>query len=127
MLVNIEEIDKTLPNGLRDSVLRKIIVRNRSYELKLHLDIHTGDIIKRGVLTVFDLVYFIVDDSETDILSNIGQGIKISESGSVESMETELDIPGPYVEEAFRHYFYLPDYGKYMYVSARGSSFEWEE
>ena len=125
--MNIAEIEKTLPCGFKDAVLRQIIVRNRSYELELHLDIQNGTYIKRGILTVIDLVYFIVDDSETDILGDIGQGIKISASGSVESLKEEVDIQGPYVEDAFRHYFYLPDYGKYMFVSGKDARFNWEE
>lgn len=125
--MKITEIEKTLPSGFKDAVLRSIIVRNRSYELELHLDIQNGTHIKRGILTVIDLVYFIVDDSETDILADIGQGIRISESSSVESLDEEVDIPGPYKEDAFRHYFYLPDYEKYMFVSAMDSKFGWEE
>lgn len=125
--MNIEDIEKTLPNGFSGSVLRQIIVRNRSYELELHLDIQNGAEMKRGVLTITDLVYFIVDDSETDILSDIEQGINISKSGSLESLSEEVSIQTPYVKEAFRHYFFLPDYKKYMFFSAKDSKFGWRE
>lgn len=125
--MDIKEAEKLLPNGLRGSVLRKIIVRNRSYELKLYLDIDVGGEIKKGIITVTDLVYFILDDSETDILGTIESGINISESGTVESLEEEVDIPGPYVEEAFKHYFFLPDFGKYMFISGMYAELEMEE
>lgn len=108
-------------------MLRKIIVRNRAYELNLYLDIDTGSEIKKGILTIIELVYFILDDSETDILSTIERGIKISESGTVESMEEEPFIPGPHAVDAFRHYFYLPDFGEYIFVSGKDCDFEWEE
>lgn len=124
--MSIQEIESRLPNGFRGSVLRKIIVRNRAYELKLYLDIDTGTEIKKGVLTIINLVYFIVDDSETDILGTIGEGIRISESGTLESLEQEVNVPGPYEEEAFRHYFYLPDFGEYIFVSGKDCKFTWE-
>ena len=108
-------------------MLRKIIVRNRSYELRLYLDIDMGGEMKKGIITVTDLVYFILDDSETDILGTMESGIKISDSGTVESLKEEIDIPGPYVEEAVRHYFFLPDFGKYMFVSGMAAELELEE
>ena len=83
--------------------------------------------LKRAFLTIINLVYFILDDSETDILSTIEKGIKISESGTVESMEEEVYIPGPYEEGAFRHYFYLPDFAEYIFISGNEAQFEWEE
>ena len=125
--MNIKDIEEKLPNGFRGSVLRKIIVRNRSYELKLYLDIDTGTEIKKGILTIIELVYFVLDDSETDILANIDKGIRLSGSGTIESMEEEVHIPGPYDEEAFRHYFYLPDFGEYIFISGKDCRFEWEE
>lgn len=84
--MSTQEIQNKLPKGFRGSALRKIIVRNRVYELRLYLDIDTGSKIKTGILTVIGLVYFILDDSEADILSTIGKGIRIPESGTVESM-----------------------------------------
>ena len=125
--MDIREAEKLLPNGFRGSVLRKIIVRNRSYELKLYLDIDAGTEMKKGIITVTDLVYFILDDSEEDILGTMENGIKISESGAVESLKEDINIPGPYVEEAFRHYFFLPDFGKYMFVSGMSAELELEE
>ena len=124
--MDIQEIQDGLPLGFEGSVLTKIIVRNRSYELKLYLDVDTGGGIRKGVLSIIDLVYFIVNDTETDILANMEEGIKISDSGTVESMEEGVHIPGPYVEEAFRHYFYFPDFGEYMFVSGKDCKFEWE-
>ena len=47
--MDIQDIQNKLPNGFRGSVLRKIIVRNRAYELKLYLDIDTGSETKKGV------------------------------------------------------------------------------
>lgn len=124
--MKIEEIEDKLPNGFRGSVLRKIIVRNRAYELKLYMDIDTGAEIKKGVLTIINLVYFVVNDSETDILGTIGEGIKISESGTIESLDQEVNMPRPYDEGAFRHYFYLPDFGEYIFVSGKDCEFTWE-
>lgn len=124
--MKIEEIEDKLPNGFRGSVLRKIIVRNRAYELKLYMDIDTGGEIKKGVLTIINLVYFVVNDSETDILGTIGEGIKISESGTIESLDQEVNMPRPYDEGAFRHYFYLPDFGEYIFVSGKDCEFTWE-
>ena len=124
--MRIQEIENSLPNGFRGSVLRKIIVRNRAYELKLYLDIDTGSEIKKGVLTIINLVYFIVDDSETDILGTIGEGIRISTSGTLESLEQEVNVPEPYEEEAFRYYFYLPDFGEYIFISGKDCEFTWE-
>jgi hypothetical protein len=129
----ISDIEKTLPNGFRGSMLRKITVKNRAYELKLFLDINLSEpgneqsVTKRGIIIVKELVYFIVNDSETDILSNMAQGINISESGTVESLKADLYIPGPFVEEAFRHYFFMPDFGEYIFVSGKDCQFELEE
>jgi hypothetical protein len=129
----ISDIEKTLPNGFRGSMLRKITVKNRAYELKLFLDINLSEpgneqsVTKRGIIIVKELVYFIVNDSETDILSNIAQGTNISESGTVESLKADLYIPEPFVEEAFRHYFFMPDFGEYIFVSGKDCQFELEE
>ncbi len=124
--MNIQEVQDKLPNGFRGSVLRMITVKNRSYELKLYLDIDTGSEIKKGVLTVLDLVYFILDDSETDILSTMEKGIRISDSGTIESLKEDVSVPGARDEEAFRHYFFLPDFGKYLFVSGKSCEFKWE-
>ncbi len=124
--MNIQEVQNKLPNGFQGSVLRKIIVKNRAYELKLYMDIDTGSEIKAGVLTVINLVYFILNDPETDILGTMEEGIRISDSGTLESMKEEVSVLGAHDEEAFRHYFYLPDFEEYIFVSGKNCKFEWE-
>jgi hypothetical protein len=70
-LVNIEELDRTLPNGFHDSCLRHVTVDYEAQTASLALDIWIGDVdappgaererLRTARLELLGLEYFIVE------------------------------------------------------------------
>ena len=77
--MSIEEVEKSLPNGLHDAVMRKHLVDYEKRTLELHIDVWVGDLdskvekdrelYKSGTLRFEGLEYFVIEPpSEVKVL-----------------------------------------------------------
>ena len=77
--MSIEEVEKTLPNGLHDAVIRRHVVDYEKHTLELNIDVWVGDLdskaeeererYKSGILRFEGLEYFVIEPpSELKVL-----------------------------------------------------------
>lgn len=77
--MNIEDIERGLPNGLHDAVMRKHIVDYEKHTVTFYIDVWVGDLdskikeekecYKGGVLKFSGLEYFVIEPpSEVNVL-----------------------------------------------------------
>ena len=131
--MSIEEVEKTLPNGLHDAVMRKHIVNYENRTLVFDIDVWVGDLdskhveerekYKPGILKFEGLEYFVIEPPSV---------VKVTvEAFSFSAGNPELDVIKPSVilpkapEGTFRTFFFIYKLEAFMHICASKVEFNY--
>ena len=131
--MGIEEIERALPNGLHDAVMRKHVVDYAARMLTFDVEVWVGDLdaekeegrerYEPGMLTFEGLEYFVVEaPAESDCVM---EPFSFSAGNpATEKIQPSVSLPAS-PEGAFRVYFFLHQLNAFMHICARRVRFEY--
>lgn len=130
--MDIEEIEKSLPNGFHDASLRKIEIDFVKKEAKFHLAVDVSDCdaiplkeeYRDGILTLMGLVYCVVEPPSSSSVE-LNEALWIADSGPISSIEPAVKLPA-IPAKAFAYYFFVNNWNAFIYVAAIDATFEWD-
>lgn len=133
--MTIEEIERTLPNGLHDAHLKKITIDYLSGVAKFDVQVYVGDpeiqykepeeAYRDGLLILSGLLFCIIEQPDPNYQYDKAESLWIADSGNVESIKLTTNLPKLLHNEAFIHYFFINDWNSFIYLAAKDARFDW--
>ena len=131
--MSIEEVEKSLPNGLHDAVMRKHVVNYETRTLVFEIDVWVGDLdskneeerekYKPGILKFEGLEYFVIEPP-SDVKVTF-EAFSFS-AGNPEVDEIKPSVILPKVPEgSFRTFFFIYKLEAFMHICASKVEFNY--
>lgn len=131
-IINIEEIEESLPNGLHDSLLRRIELDYEKRGAEFHLSVQVsvpedknGEKYRNGKLTISD-VAFIAIDPPVDGYPFLESSMLSIDSGPGQPHTSPVNLP-TLPKDTFLHWFYIRDWNSFIRIAAKHAEFRWDE
>jgi hypothetical protein len=132
--MSIEEVERTLPNGLHDAIMRKFVVDYEKGTLKFYIDVWVGDLdsqveeerecYKPGILRFGGLVYFVLEPpSEVTVLL---EPFSFSAGNpEVDEIKTSVILPES-PRGTFRTFIFIYKLNAFMHICASKVEFKYD-
>lgn len=133
--MKIEDIERELPNGFHDALLRNVFIDYDRHEAIFEIEIWIGNIdseikklrevYRKGRLRLHDLRYCAIESPDPEY-PYAGRRLTI-DAGEIGSLKKvpPIRLPEAPSEEAFVHWFFVRQWNAFIYVSATNARFEW--
>ena len=134
--MNLEEIEKSLPNGFHDSYIEKVSIDYFKQEASFRLNILTGvpsaedksgrETYRKASLTLSGLLYFVVEPPDPKYPYE-KEGALWMDAGPVGSvhLKTTTKLPDEVPEGAFRYWIYIRNWNSFIHFAAMDAQFDW--
>lgn len=132
------DLDELLGNEheqatFHDAVLEDLSVsyagRRAEFRFRIPVGLHKGDLAyRRGVLTLSDLQFLIIEPPATPYQDVNPAGAWITSDGPLPDPAVQLSVALPAVpEDSFIHYFFASDWNSFIVIGGRSAAFAWIE
>lgn len=135
--MTLDELYRTLPNGLHDAVVHTINVNYSKSEAKFDISVWVGDLESKdetkreayrdGTLVLYDIGYFIVETPDPTY-PYYGTGKITIDTGEVKSLSQQPSVKLPPAQESmFENWIYVYEWNSFIYVAARNAEINWKD
>jgi len=124
--MSIEEVEKSLPNGLHDAVVRKHVVDYEKRTMEFNIDVWVGDLdssveeererYKPGILRFEGLVYFVIEPP-SEVKAIFGPFSFSAGNPEVDKIKPSVILPES-PEGTFLTFFFIYKLEAFMYICA---------
>jgi hypothetical protein len=129
----IAEIERTLPNGLHDAILKRYVVDYELASAELSFDVWVGDLnsdkdstreaYRSGKLTLLGLDYLVVEPPDLSVASKPGPfACSVS---ATDEVNPQVKLPNG-VENGFRESFFLYSTNSFIHICAKNAEFTYD-
>ena len=122
--MTLEEIEQTLPNGLHDSRITRIVLDYVERELRLDLEISFSDsdkdgseIWRRATLLFAPFLYCVIEPPDGDYAFATKNSLWV-DAGSEDLVNRSAKLPEQLPNGAFRCWFFVHDWNSFIYLAA---------
>jgi len=138
MLMTLEELADTLPNGFHDAQARSVSIDYVKREARLVIDLWVGDsssgstelreAYRKGELKLSGLFYWVIEPPDANYPYAESKQLWV-DTGSLESasFNPSVKLPGVLQAGAFASWIFVQGWNSFMYVAATDASLEWKE
>jgi hypothetical protein len=125
----MDEVERLLPNGFHDAILRRLSVDYEARVLRLEIEFWIGDmgeerreIYRRGRVTVMGLGFLIIDNPCNGDGPFIG---KLGIDGGAGDPETSMVPLAPPEIGAFRYWLFVDEWNGFIRFAGQSAGLEW--
>jgi hypothetical protein len=130
--VTLEELEKTLPNGLHDSEVQRVAIDYEQRTLILELAVWVGDMndpperreaYKSGRIKISGLIFFVAEPPDPKYPFRDSAELTIDGGDMSENLDRELlkSLPG----DAFFRSLWVNEWNAFIHIAARDSEIAW--
>jgi thiamine pyrophosphokinase len=137
--MNIEDIEKTLPNGFHDAILQRLNIDYINKIVELDLNVWVGDLnsknenireeYKKMRLKLKRFLFFIIEKPDHTYPYSSGQELMI-DMGKISSLKERHNLKNlmqSIPKEAFAYWIFISQWNSFIYFSALDAEFEKEQ
>lgn len=136
--MTIEESGNSLPNGFHNSEIRSIYLDYEKAEATFLMEIDRSspnrekrEFPRQGRLKLKKLLYFVIDPPAVSFVTDNGlRKGKLwvtSDSSDFNLFKKCPQLPTPFPDGSFQHWFFLSNQNCFIYIAAMDASFQWKE
>jgi hypothetical protein len=133
--MNLEEIDKDLPNGFHDAKIKSVNLNYETRVARILLDLWTGDLTskeesirearKRGELVLKDFLFFVIEPPDPNYEYAKPSALWIdARSFKNDPKRKEVKLPQDLPENAFVYRVFVSDWNSFIYFAATDCALE---
>jgi len=138
MLMTLEELADTLPNGFHDAQVSSVSIDYVEREGRLLIDLWLGDssseseelreAYRKGELKLSGLLYWVIEPPDANYSYGESKQLWV-DPGTLESASAKpsVKLPEPLPAGAFASWIFVQGWNSFMYVAAMDASLEWKE
>jgi hypothetical protein len=131
--MTLEELEKTLPNGLHDSRISRIAIDYEKRQLTMDLDVWVGDIgsnaydlreeYRRGQVLIDGLLFAVIEPPDPKYPFSNSVGLTIDGCDMRKNLTTELANSLP--SEAFFRSLWVNEWNAFIHIGAKSAELAW--
>jgi hypothetical protein len=132
----LKEIENTLLNGFHDALLEGLSIDFAARSATMDIELWVGSLEssaeaerearRKARLSLDDIIYLVIDPPDSKYLSLEKGSLWID--GGIHHEERSPSLPVPMEclpNDAFTRWFFVKDWNSFIYLAARGATFEW--
>jgi hypothetical protein len=134
--MNLDDIQASLPNGFHDAIVESVTIDYMKRNVEIFLNLWVGDLTskdravrekyRRGVLTISDFNYFLIEAPDPRYSYAKDPGITIDGGPySPGAIKSDTKIPPEIPEGMFQYWFFVLEWNSFIHVCAREAGFKW--
>lgn len=135
--MTLDELYKTLPNGMHDAVVHSITVDYSKRQARFDISVWVGDLDSKdseareayrdGELVLNDVGYYIVETPDPTYPYYGIENITI-DTGNIDSLNKPIDVKLPPAQEGMLvNWIYVYEWNSFIYVASRSAELRWND
>lgn len=135
--MTLDELYKTLPNGLHDAMVHSITVDYSKQQVRFDISVWVGDLdsqdedareaYRDGELVLNDIGYYIVEAPDPTYPYYGADHITV-DTGNLKSLARPPAVRLPPAQEGmFVNWIYVQEWNSFIYVASRSAELQWND
>lgn len=134
--MKLEEIEKMLPNGFHDSLLKSITIDYSKHEAIFDLHIWVGDLYaenaesretyRRCLLKLYQLYFCVIEAPDPKYPYHESDCLRL-DGGPLNSIEKKpaFQLPNTLPKDVATYWFFIEEWNAFIYVAAMSAQLDW--
>jgi len=134
--MKLEEIEKMLPNGFHDALLKSVNIDYTKHEAIFNLHIWVGDLYakdensretyRRCLLKLCKLFFCVIEAPDPKYPYHDSGCLRV-DGGSLQTKRKKpsTQLPGPLPKDVSTYWFFVEEWNAFIYIAAKDALFDW--